>query len=131
MSKSRPDIGAVRPGAFVAPESPTATPIVLSHEEQWSIPDEMQTVEEVVNGMGLQLLGSVDAPSPVPLVVAAPLFAKIQHADREMAVVAARRQELMELAIDLLGVDRALHRAVIDLDTGVVTLAPHEAASSS
>lgn len=128
MSKSKHGTGGVQSGALVAPEPPSATPITLTPEERWSNPDDMPTVDEVVSGMGLQLLGPVDAPDPMPLVVPGPLFVKIQAADREMAAVAARRQELMELAIDLLGIDRAIARAVIDLDTGVVTLSPHEGA---
>lgn len=129
MSKSKHGIGAGDSGA-IAPESSSVTPIALSDAEQWSNTDDMPTVEDVVSRMGLQYLGAVDAPDPAPLVVPLPLFVKIQAADREMAVIAARRQELMELAIDLLGVDRVIHQAVIDLDTGTVTLTSNEGTAS-
>lgn len=88
----------------------------------------MPTVEEAISGFGLQLLGSVDAPSP--LMVPPPLFAKIQHWDREQAACAARKQEYMDLAGQLLEVDLERYRPIIDLDTGVVTLTPREADQS-
>lgn len=107
--------------------SPPVAPITLTEDEQWSA-REAPTVEEALGGMGLVVLGSVDAPAP--LRVPGPLFVKIQAADREVAAAVARRQELMELAIDLLNIERARYASVIDLDSGIVTLTPLEGAPS-
>lgn len=116
---------AVPAGADQAP----ALPIPLTPPEQWANPhDNLPTVQEVVEGMGFQFLGSVDAPTP--LIVPPPLLEKIQHWDREWAAAGARRQEYLELAVAVLGIDTARLAPTVAIDTGVVTVTPREAPAS-
>lgn len=128
MSKSKNGRGAVRPGADApAPDvlGEAVSPIPLTPPEQWSGPhDDLPTVQEVVEGMGLQLLGAVDAPTPP--VVPAPVLAKIRHWDVEWAAAGARRQEYLELAVELLGIDTARFSPTVNIDTGVVALVLRE-----
>lgn len=107
---------------------PASSRLVLSDDEQWSPGDPLPTTQEIVEGLGLEYRGLIEAAPP--LMVPPPLFAKIQAWDREQAAAGARKQELMEIAIDLLGVDRVAYYPVIDLDSGVVTLTPRETVSS-
>lgn len=74
--------------------------------------------------MGLHLLGSVDAATP-PMVPAA-ILAKIRHWDAEWAAAGVRRQEYLDLAVEVLGIDTVHYAATINIDTGVVTLASRE-----
>ena len=122
MSKSSKRVESA--GADQAP----AAPISLTSHEQWSGPhDDLPTVQEVVEGMGFQLLGSVDADAPQ--IVPPALLAKIRHWDVEWATAGARRQEYLELAVELLGIDTVQYSPTVNIDTGVIMLTRRESPS--
>lgn len=66
----------------------------------------------------LSLVGVEDRAIAVP----APLLAKIQQFDREAAAQMARRDEMVALAMALLGLSDA-QGVSVDIQTGAVTLA--------
>lgn len=106
-------------------EQAPALPIPLTPPEQWAGPhDDLPTVQEVVAGLGLQYLGSVDAEPPP--VVPLPLLEKIRQWDREWASAGARRQEFLELAVSLAGIDTERFAPTVNIDSGVILLAPRE-----
>ena len=105
-------------------------PVVLDVSERWSAEpaDDLPSVQDVLESAGLQYLETVDAPDVAPAmptyVVPVPIFRHIQRYDREAAALLARRQEHMDLAVEMLGIDTVTYHPIIDLDTGVVTLTP-------
>lgn len=101
--------------------------IVPADDEQWSVPaDDLPTVQDVIESAGLTYLGSVDAPDvgPPQLLVPVPIFKRIQQYDREAGAALARRQEFMDTAVEMLGIDTVTYYPVINFDTGVITLTP-------
>jgi hypothetical protein len=105
--------------------------IAISPDERWSSgnPEGFPTTEEVVESLGLKLLGSVDAPEP--LVMPPVLLARIRAADQTIAKLRGEIDLSIAIGLDLLEVDRTAFDVGLDIDTGAVTLTPRVEAAAS
>ncbi len=88
----------------------------LAAESVPTLPEPAIRLDGAEQFPGIRLLGT----EPRALVVPAPLLEKIQHYDREAGAAIARRDEMVKLALDLLGVGN-LKGGNLDIQTGTVT----------